>query len=736
MGGVLVLIFVGFLWLVVKAASAGSLQQDINLLHSRLASIARDLSELRRENEALRRELVAGGSLPEGWAPPPPAETVGAPQPQPAGAAAAGGPVVVGSEENPAVAFRVRRAIIDLPEAGSYAHQLRASVKAGKVTLEGTVPSTADREIVERAVYGALGVTSVVNLLQTGRHVPAPAMASLQEHVAQPVVAAPAQSALTARPAVPSQPAQLLEPHGAPTSPVLPPAPQPPATPQPSVLPTASKARVAAAARKASPKPRIARPAVDWSRAWAAIAGPLAAARAAPGGRGTTGAPGEADSQVSRAEAAVGVIWLSRVGVILLIVGAIFAYRYGVTNDYLRTALGYVAGLAVLGLGWWGHRRRYRVWSQAMTGGGIAILYLSTTAATVLFDRPIMPYGVGFGLMVLTTVLATGLAVAYDSMVVGLFGLIGGFATPFLLSTGSGGGGFGGLFAYIAVLDAGLLLVAYFRRWPLFNYIVFVTTWGIYWLWRVSRFHTGLAATGMWAATAYHLIFALLSIAHTVMRGKKGSPAELALATLNGFAYFACALDLLVRQPAGVRGAFALGLAGFYVAMGVLNFRLNRKDRLMTMALLGLSWVFGTAAVPVALDGSWITVAWAVEGATLIWLGLRAPVKHVDTAGLAVLGLAVARLVSIDSFPETFGLLLAGPALRAVTFAAVIGSAYAAAWTLTVAARRLNPASHTQGPGGLVVRDVLGAAGCVLTVWYMTREVLLYYPSARQVGSV
>jgi hypothetical protein len=65
--------------------------------------------------------------------------------------------------------------------------------------------------------------------------------------------------------------------------------------------------------------------------------------------------------------------------------------------------------------------------------------------------------------MVLITTAAFLLAARLDAMVVAILGMLGGFLTPILLSTGQDNPL--GLFGYIAILDAGLIVVALNRRW-------------------------------------------------------------------------------------------------------------------------------------------------------------------------------------------------------------------------------------------------------------------------------
>ena len=60
--------------------------------------------------------------------------------------------------------------------------------------------------------------------------------------------------------------------------------------------------------------------------------------------------------------------------------------------------------------------------------------------------------------MALITTTAFLLAVRLNALVVAILGMLGGFLTPILLSTGQDNPL--GLFGYIAILDAGLIVVA------------------------------------------------------------------------------------------------------------------------------------------------------------------------------------------------------------------------------------------------------------------------------------
>lgn len=130
----------------------------------------------------------------------------------------------------------------------------------------------------------------------------------------------------------------------------------------------------------------------------------------------------------------LGEDWLGRVGVLLLLLGLAFFYRYAIERGWitpeLRVAFGLVVGgtLLVLGLG---RLRRRPLYSQVLLGGGVAVLYLTGWAAQVLYG--LVPWILGFSWMATVTVLALALAERREHQVLAVIGAAGGLATPFLL---------------------------------------------------------------------------------------------------------------------------------------------------------------------------------------------------------------------------------------------------------------------------------------------------------------
>jgi uncharacterized membrane protein len=163
----------------------------------------------------------------------------------------------------------------------------------------------------------------------------------------------------------------------------------------------------------------------------------------------------------------MGVKLLAWIGGLAAFLAVAFFVKYSFDNNLIRPevrmALGFIAGLGLLVGGVVMSRKEYAVLAHTLCGTGVVILYAVTFACRSIYHFEFFGPIPTFLLMVLITTTAFFLAVRLNAMVVAVLGMLGGFLTPWLLSTGQDNPF--GLFGYIAILDAGLILVAVHRRW-------------------------------------------------------------------------------------------------------------------------------------------------------------------------------------------------------------------------------------------------------------------------------
>jgi uncharacterized membrane protein len=164
-------------------------------------------------------------------------------------------------------------------------------------------------------------------------------------------------------------------------------------------------------------------------------------------------------------ESLLGVRGAAWVGGIAFVIAAVLFAKWaidaGLITPELRIAILLGTGLAMLITAEMKMRGGYTTTANAVSGAGIAVLYIGLFAAHALYG--LISLAVTFGMMSLVTVVAGLLAVRYDAYFTAVLGLLGGFSTPIALSTGEDHPV--GLFSYILLLNIGLLSVALRRRW-------------------------------------------------------------------------------------------------------------------------------------------------------------------------------------------------------------------------------------------------------------------------------
>ena len=380
--------------------------------------------------------------------------------------------------------------------------------------------------------------------------------------------------------------------------------------------------------------------------------------------------------------------WLARVGIVALIFGVAFFISLAIDNGWLgeveRVLLGVGAGVVLLGAGeYW--RRRYAVWAQTVTGGALAILYLSVYGAFALYE--LISSEVAFGAFVLITVAGAAASLRHNAVGVAVLSVLGGFATPLLLQDRLPDQRL--LLAYVLLLDLGVLGLAALRNWRWFTLLAWAGSLILFAFWMQELDpSTGLAQIGI---TAIFLVFAAATVAFDVVRRQLAGVVGLALVTLNGAGYYGISYWQMNDPYDAWMGGFTAALAAFYVLLGVAcRLRGPEQHNLMVFSA-GLAAVFAVVAVPMQFDGTWIAVAWAVEAALLVWISFAVGIREVRWFGYIAFGVFTGWLLVVD-LPEAVRADLT-PVLNWYMLAYAVGAASAAlsAWLLWRQRDQLEP---------------------------------------------
>lgn len=393
---------------------------------------------------------------------------------------------------------------------------------------------------------------------------------------------------------------------------------------------------------------------------------------------------------------------LLKTGVVVLFLGLAFLLRYASERVQIPVGLRYLtvagAGLAAALAGWklQGRRREYGL---VLEGFGMAVMYLTALAALKL--HPLLPAPVVFAAMAALVAAAAAMAVKQDAQPMAQAALVGGLAAPLLVSDGSGQ--YVVLFSYLALLNAGVAAVAWFKAWRPLNLTGFAGTFLIGAAWGLRDYAPPLFASVEPFLLYHWLLYTLVALFFARRRlldaEADDAPPLADNATLDeiftriaahgmrvplpdhtllfGTAFTAFGLQwaMVKHWPHGA-GWSALGFAAAY-ALFALLLRGEGGLRPLRQAFAALALVWATLAVPLFFNGADTASLWTLEAALVYWFGLRQRLPHLRLSALAVYLLAaLAQLAAFRVGAGVSGGLIQGSPTAALLAAAGGGLLY------------------------------------------------------------
>ncbi|MEP6923342.1 MAG: DUF2339 domain-containing protein [Pyrinomonadaceae bacterium] len=375
---------------------------------------------------------------------------------------------------------------------------------------------------------------------------------------------------------------------------------------------------------------------------------------------------------------------ISIVGIIITIIGVGIGTKYAIDNNLISPAMrilaGYLFGAGLFGIAVW-LKEKYLNFSAVLLSGALAILYFITYFAYAFYG--LMPQTLAFVLMLLVTIATVGAALNYNRQIIAHIGLVGAYAVPFLLSGNNGSAAI--LFAYIAIINFGVLAVSIRKYWKPLFYTSFGFTWLIYAAWYLTGYRPAtdlsLAITFL---TVFFLTFYTTFIAYKLIAREEFGAENVFLLLANSFVFYGLGTAVIASQPGGNQylGLFTIGNAAlhFAVAATAKKYALVDAGNINFLAALGL--VFVTLAIPVELRGHWITLMWTAEAVILFWLGRTKHLPLYEYFSYPLMGLAFLSLlkdwatpVLMDNYSLNTPILNAGFATT-ILFVAAFGFIY------------------------------------------------------------
>ncbi len=338
----------------------------------------------------------------------------------------------------------------------------------------------------------------------------------------------------------------------------------------------------------------------------------------------------------------IGENLISKIGIAILVLGVGVGVKYSIENDLIspltRIILGYIVGLGLLVFGMQ-LKKKYTDFSAVLVSGAMAAMYFITYAAHSFYA--LFPQTTAFLIMVLFTAFTVFAAINYNNQIIALIGLVGAYAVPFLLSNGSGN--ITVFFSYMAIINIGILLVSFKKYWKMLYFSSFALTWLIYFSWFNSRYemneHFGLALTFL---LLFFAIFYITFLAFKIIKKEEFEIPDILLLLANSFVFYGFGYVILDGNETGSQllGVFTVGNGITHFITSTIIYKQKLGDKNLFYMVSGLVLVFITIAIPVQLDGNWVTLLWSGEAALLFWLGRTRQIPIYENISYPLMALA------------------------------------------------------------------------------------------------
>ena len=321
----------------------------------------------------------------------------------------------------------------------------------------------------------------------------------------------------------------------------------------------------------------------------------------------------------------IGENLLGKVAIGILVLGIGFFVKYAIDENWInqtaRAGIGILCGGILIVLG---HRTRihFKAFSSILAAGGISIFYF--TIALAFQEYHLFSQNIAFIIMIVITIFSILIGFSYDRIELAAISLTGGFAAPFMISTGEGN--YQVLFSYLLILVVAMAWLAKKKSWNLIRILAFFYSVFVYGGWLMTK---GLNIGhpeyrgALFFGTAFYLLFLAIHLFFILKRKREIKGLDVSLLLSTTLLYYAAGMSVFHCSHQEYKGVFTIIIAFLNLALSWFLFRKYKLDARLIYLFLGLTLTFITLAAPVQLQGNFITLFWSAEALLLFWLAYR-----------------------------------------------------------------------------------------------------------------
>jgi len=348
-------------------------------------------------------------------------------------------------------------------------------------------------------------------------------------------------------------------------------------------------------------------------------------------------------------ELKIGLNWVNKLGILLLLfgVGAAAKYTYSTWfTNHMKGLVFFLAGGLLLLCGEWFYRKGREVFATGLLGGGISVLYCAVFYSYFLLN--IITINTGLIVAILISATAVALALRYQSGTICALGLIGGYLPFFtyIYSFGLRGDGYYVAMGYLLLLNIALLLIAFYKQWKVINYVSMT-------LHIPSLIFLVSGAQSAAVSILYTMItFAThigIMLADLLRHKAHLNKTNVALLGMNTF--ISCTVMYFLFFKAGwanYQGALALAFCLIYGGLASLVEKKIPTEKYTSLLFYVTALTFAILMIPFQFGIRWMSLGWLIQGVLLTIYGLTYKQSRLETAGWTLFAFCLAAFYLVD----------------------------------------------------------------------------------------
>lgn len=357
----------------------------------------------------------------------------------------------------------------------------------------------------------------------------------------------------------------------------------------------------------------------------------------------------ESRKRTSEREILFGQKWLLIIGIVTIVFAVGFFLKYSFDKGWIgpagRVALAYLLGIGILAAGNYFHKKKFKTFGLCIFGGGIAVLYFSTYAAFQIYH--LISQELSFLLMILITMLTCLMAIIYDTRFLAMLGLIGGFLTPILLSTGRAN--HLALLTYMTILNLGIFAIAFFKRWQILTTLGFIATYLLYTGWHLNHYSRAHFWIAIIFLNIFYLIYTMMPFLYDFFKERAIKLRGFFILGLNSLFAFLYSF-FMIRGKFSIEWASIVSVSYAFVFLLIAQFLYKQgvQHRYAFSVFLAKAALFLVITIPLIFSRQWITIFWTAQAFLLLLMGIKLNRQELKIGSYLLMTISIIKLYLLD----------------------------------------------------------------------------------------